>query len=275
MTKPSLRTGVMIGLITSVVMTYQACGQATSFSEPNQGGASEQYGPGTDKQPGRGGTTTDNPKATVNLVAMSYSSGVVSSADLCVKEIRFNSPSNTMAVASVHQSTGGGGCKSKKSGGSGGSSKSYSNFDNGVMGMLWCMIAGNCGNSTSNGNSAPAEEETDIQEDAYVTTPDNPQATLMPAGTQIQRFEIPPNSYSSVEIELKPDCAIGAFKLNKSGGSVVSNESGLVLRFEGDFSIKNSGDLKLDIQKFIDELNAASSSADIKAALAKVRGSIQ
>lgn len=75
---------------------------------------------------------------------------------------------------------------------------------------------------------------------------------------------------------MKPGCATGALKINKSGVSITSSENGLVIRFEGNIVVKkNSGDLKLDIQKIIEALQNADDAEDIKKALSTARGSLQ
>lgn len=254
MSKSTLRTGVAVALITSVVLTYQACGQATSFSTPETA-EKEGYG-GSNSLPSIGGTTTDNPKATVNLVAMSYTSNEVTSIDLCVEKLRFKSPKG-ITTASVKKT------------------KSHPQGKQFVEALLAAIFGGHHQGGKHSGHRSSSYSSSSSETSIYMT-PAQPEHTFARGGSAMEKFEIPVNTYTGVEIELNKDCAKGAITINKQDGTTeTSNDSDLKLHFEGKVVIKNSGDLKLDLQKIVDQLNDADSDDDIEDALDNAKGAIQ
>lgn len=93
-----LRTILMFGTVTGIVMTYQACGQHERFRGQNPNMQLQQQQ--------QGGTSTDNPKPTVDVNIAPVESTGVPDARLCVKEVRFSKPSPVTLSATSVQSKG-------------------------------------------------------------------------------------------------------------------------------------------------------------------------
>lgn len=85
--------------LTGVVCAYQACSQQAGFARPAAGSSKMGEFPGTDylddgknrSLPSNGGTTTDNPKPTLDVVMAGYDeqSAPVQDVQMCVGKIRF------------------------------------------------------------------------------------------------------------------------------------------------------------------------------------------
>lgn len=121
---------------------------------------------------------------------------------MCVKEVRFNSPMTGMHVASVSQKSSSykdKDCDKKSKDKSGKKSNS-------LIGSILGALFGSHDSGASRSDSAPSsshEMDAPFDEEAYVTTPENPQQSVVPEGSTHGAV---PNSAEHVPL--------GAWRLN-------------------------------------------------------------
>lgn len=238
-----VKLAVISVVAVSTLLCFQNCGrsgfQAKSYGSEGTGkGQLDSFG---------GGTTTDNPKPTVNVVLNQYSAGGVQAANICAKSMSF-SANNAPSVTSIASTTT--------------ASTSGSGNGNGTGNV-------GSGNGNFNGNGAGFDPSQFQFFDSYFAALAN--LALNPMGTFVNQLVLPSGTYQAIDLVLDPSCG-SSLAINNNFGSVVSTEP-LTLHFIGNLTLA-PGDttLPLNIQPILLALAGAQTPADIKAIVAATQG---
>ncbi len=298
MTKTSRLTLATLTLTAILITCFQNCSPAggmSSSKSPN-GGSQNYNAPG-----GGGGTTTDNPKVTANLMIASYQSSAVLDTNLCVKEIQFGVPVSEQAsvlaadiaaaqaiLAQFFTSSGFAGAYASATASS---SQVFKEMVARRMVEAYNKLA-----QAGLGATPPALElketarqltlqlseelrkeiraEIKLIKATYVVKPSSPDVNAPPAGKFVEKFEIPPDKYAVVDVVLEAGCVGGSFNLQTASGTLKTNEP-LRLQFEGMLQLKGSGDIKLDMQPIVDALAGVTAPEQIPEILKTAKGRLQ
>lgn len=232
-----LRSLVLIAGLTVLTLGHQNCSQATSFSSKSQTMGQSSTAPIANN----GGTTTDNPKPTVDLTMGGFDPGDVQNAELCLGELTiYNSASES---------------SNSGSGSSGSSSHSALSVFEIVFGTLF----------KSSGSSSSLR---------FSQSLGNQPVTALPSGTYLQPVMIPAGTYDQVEVRLSDNCNKTSMAIQNRNGRIQVRKD-VTMRFSGSLTVyPGDPQLRLNLAPIMSALSNARDSKDVEDALDRTDGGL-
>ncbi|MBX3021767.1 MAG: hypothetical protein KF799_08840 [Bdellovibrionales bacterium] len=244
----------LVLVVTGLTMGYQACSQ-NSFG--GRGPASENINnstlgtpilPDDGKPPGlppaqnNGGTTTDNPKPTIDLTMGGYNTRDVQSAELCLGQIKLYAADGTIAAIQGSSSSG---------------QPQTNPYDTIQLWQDFMALAGY--GSSSN---------TYLQESL-----NNQRIILSPSGTYMQAVQLPAGEYQQVDLELSTNCNGGNSFAMMNSYARISVRQAVTMHFVGHAKITAADpSLTLTVAPVMTALRSARTSADVERVLESAAG---
>lgn len=236
-----IKLALILGL-TAITLGFQNCSQTMQFSSSAR--------PSQSTQASNGGTTTDNPKPTVDVSMGAYDPADVQSADLCLGEIRMSNAANNVT------------------------SYSKGSFFELVLAALLkpSVSLGTSISSSSFSYSGSSSYSNSITQ--FRQSLGNQLVSALPSGTYLQPVTVPPGTYDQVEIRLSDSCANTSLALQNRQGRI-SLRRGVTMRFVGSLSITATDQqLRLNLAPIMSALGRAHDAAEAEDALDHTDGGL-
>jgi hypothetical protein len=226
----------VIATLVGLTLGFQNC----SHSKSNSSQAPSNTSSGSGKN---GGTTTDNPKPTVDVVIAGSGEKTETSAQLCLGQITFTGADGVQARSAAPAAT---------------PSPSSSSYMPDMSAFYKAAITG---------------DTSQMMASIMQYTESLMGMSLMLASTSNYVTSIPMSmaSYTSADLSLDSSCPYGSLSVPTDAG-LLNVAGAQVLHFTGNVNLVQSRQIVLNVQDILSALSSAQSGADVTAILAKVSG---
>lgn len=231
----TLRSFAVLAAAVAVTFGYQACAPS-NFQSRNT--ASVDQAGGKNAGLSGGGTTTDNPKPTVDVVINGYDTSGVQNPRLCLGQIQVGGQAGSALAAT----------KTAERDPSSTPGSCGENFFN----ALWSWLD----------NSLFAQDFSDLDR----------LLALLPEGTFLTSMNLPVGQYDQIDLALNTTCPGGSLSLQNQSGTITMSEP-LTVHFSGDLRLDPGTErLTLDIGPVLSDLASARDRDDVRRILRRTYG---
>jgi hypothetical protein len=230
-----MKTVVLVSLL-ALPLTYQACSPALQQSPSGM-------------EINGGGTTTDNPKPTIDVSVVNSAGTVSGNVQLCLDEIYFSGTNTSSQSASLA--------------GSPSASNQYARS----------FYPSPSTYMPTAGMGASYYASAQVLQDLMQYTQSLWGMTFMMGAPSsfLKTIPIVPAAYTDVDLRLGQSCSFGSLSMMTPSGRIDVDEP-LTLHFSGAGHLLTSGELSLDATEIMSALSTARNAAEIKATLSSVAG---
>lgn len=227
-----VRIGLVLGLTGFMLAGYQNCSQNRFDAETANRTSASVSGAdgGTIKDPGNpaagGGTTTDNPKPTIDIGMNAYDGATMAGAQICVQQIKLIKARTEESRRHAHADD-----------------VVAHPVPNGFGGMTVLL---------SSGRSVAQEMG-------------NLAVNVAPQGTLVASLPFPMGKYEELQFALKPACGGSSLSFVNAAGKSIALADSATLKFKGKFALNSaSPQLIVNVQSLMSALAKAKDAKDAK-----------